>query len=163
MKTGLISFFGRRTISGLFLAGAIVLLTNCKKDNNNNTSANYTVSGNANGSQVVPPTDGNGNGTISGSYNPETRTLIYTSTWTNLSGPPTMASFYSGAAGVVGTIVGAAWNLGANLTATGSTTDTLTLSSEQAADLTSGKWYYTYSTTAFPSGEIRGQVTAIRQ
>src|SRR4051812_30068564 len=59
----------------------------------------YTISGNANGSQVVPAVTGDGTGTMTGTYNPATHKLEYTSTWSGLSGAPTSGGFYNGASG----------------------------------------------------------------
>src|SRR5690348_1866724 len=76
---------------------AILAVMSCKNDDYNNDTTNmapYTISGNASGSQSVPAVTGNGTGTITGTYDPQTRVLTYTSTWAGLSGPPIVGGFY---------------------------------------------------------------------
>jgi hypothetical protein len=132
-------------------------------DDNKNNNRSYTISGNANGSQVVPSVNGTGSGTITGTYNPNTRQLQYTSNWNGLTGAPTGGGFYSGASGSSGTAVGTPWGFGASPTGTGSTTGTMTLTESQAQQFLNGGWYYSYGTTANPNGEVRGQITATQQ
>jgi hypothetical protein len=150
-------------ISSIALA-SVFAFSSCDKDDddNNNNTGSYTISGNASGSQMVPSVTGNGTGTISGTYNPNTGVMSYTSNWNNLSGAPLSAGFYNGATGVSGTAVGSPWTLGTNTTGTGSVSGTMTLTSDQASQLTNGGWYYSYGTAANPTGEIRGQMTAVR-
>ena len=138
-----------------------MLFAGCKKDDNkNNNPSSYTISGNASGSQMVPPVTGNGTATITGTYDPNTKVLTYTTNWSGLSGAPTSAGFYSGASGTNGTLVGSSWNLGSGLAATGTFSGQTTLSADQATQLTSGNWYYTLGTASNTNGEVRGQITA---
>ncbi|PWT96069.1 MAG: hypothetical protein C5B52_16495 [Bacteroidetes bacterium] len=123
----------------------------------------YTISGNANGAQMVPSVTGNGTGKITGTYNPNNGTLTYTTTWDSLSGGPTSGGFYNGASGVAGTAVGTPWAMGSNLTGTGSFSGTMNLTPAQAQDLKNGNWYYSMGTATNPGGEIRGQMTATQQ
>jgi len=136
----------------------------CKDDDNNDTTNNapYTISGNANGTQMVPSVAGTGTGTISGSYNPSTRVLNYTSNWSGLTGAPTSGGFYAGASGVNGTAVGTPWTFATDATGTGSNSGTMTLTEEQARQFLGGGWYYSYGTAANPNGEVRGQISATR-
>ena len=145
----------------VFTIGAVAL-TSCDKDDDADNNAPYNISGDASGSQVVPAVTGNGTGTISGTYNPQTRVLNYSSNWNGLSGAPTTGGFYIGARGASGTVVGTPWTIGANSTGTGSTSGTMTLTEDQAKSFLDGGWYYTYGTTANPSGEVRGQIAAAR-
>jgi hypothetical protein len=140
----------------------VTLATACKKDSGNNNTQPYTLSGNANGSQVVPSNTGTGTGTITGNYNPTTGTLSYTSTWTGLSGAPTSGGFYSGAAGTAGMAIGSPFSLGTTPGNSGSTSGTMTLTSDQANQLIAGNWYYSYSTSIYPGGEVRGQISVTR-
>jgi len=138
-----------------------LILSSCKKDKNDTTSTNpYTISGNANGTQMVPSVSGNGSATITGTYDPNTRVLTYTTNWTGLSGAPTSGGFYSGASGTSGSLVGSTWTLGSGLGSTGTFSGTTTLTADQASQLTSGNWYYTLGTSAHSTGEVRGQITA---
>lgn len=142
-----------------------ILFSSCSKDDDDDKDVDnrpYAVTGSASGTQMVPAVTGDGTATFNGSYKPGTRELIYTSNWTNLTGAPTSASFYSGASGSNGTAIGAPWGLGTEITGTGSFTDTLTLTQEQGAELMGGNWYYTFGTAANTTGEVRGQLSATR-
>lgn len=157
--------FARRIvlISSFALVSAFVFVS-CEKDHNdNNNGTNYTISGNANGTQMVPSVSGSGTGSISGTYNTNTRILTYTTTWTNLTGAPTMGAFYTGTSGTNGAIVGSNWTLGSGLTASGTFSNSVTLTQAQETQLLSGNFYYVLGTTANATGEVRGQITATPQ
>jgi hypothetical protein len=126
------------------------------------TQGVYTLSGNASGTQMVPSVTGNGTGTITGTYNPATRELSYTSNWKGLSGAPTSAGFYYGASGAAGTSVTPAWQLGTGLTGTGTYKGTTTLTADQEKQLLNGEWYYSLGTAGNTGGELRGQISAKR-
>lgn len=153
-----------------FFAGALVaffatiVLMSCKKDDDVNTQHMFNISGSANASQVFPAiTDTAGTGTITGTYDSTTKVLNYTTTWTGLSAAPTTGGFYNGASGTAGLAVATPWTFDSTATTTGTRTGNLTLTAEQATQLTSGGWYFTYGTAANPGGAIRGQITATQQ
>lgn len=129
-------------------------------DNNPTPTRNYTISGNASGSQVVPAVEGTGTGTLTGTYNPTTRVFSYTNTWNGLTGAPTGGGFYSGATGVNGTAVGTPWTYDETVTETGTYTGSMTLTQAQEQQLLNGNWYYGYNTATNAGGEVRGQITA---
>jgi hypothetical protein len=157
-----INFFRGRVFAVAMIAFAsVVILSSCSKDNDPpETNTTYSISGNASGSQMVPAVQGNGTATISGTYNAGTRTLVYTTNWNNLSGGPTMGSFYTGALGQGGTAVGTAWTLGTNPGVTGTASGTMILTEAQQASLLNGNWYYSLGTPTNANGEVRGQITA---
>lgn len=135
-----------------------VLTIGCNDDDNNALRKNYTISGNAMGSQMVPAVGGTGTGSMTGTYNPNTRALNYTNSWTGLSGAPTGGGFYNGASGVNGTAVGTPWTYDGSTTETGTYTGTMTLTEAQEQQLLNGNWYYGYNTAANVNGEVRGQI-----
>jgi len=118
------------------------------------------ISGNATSKDMVPTVTGNGNATLTGTYDPSTGILKYTTNWKDLSGAPTMGGFYTGTPGTAGTVVGDPWALGADLKNTGSYSGQVKLTPEQAKDLMSGNWYYSLGTPTNATGEIRGQISA---
>ena len=150
-------------ILGATMLGGI-LFTGCNKDDDDNNNANrmYNISGTANGSQVVPAVSGSGSGNINGTYNPSNRTLTYTSTWNGLSGAPTGGGFYNGAVGTSGIAIGTPWTFGADATGNGTYSGTMTLTETEASQLINGNWYYGYGTAMNPTGEIRGQISAMQ-
>lgn len=159
---------GTRGFSGKLMAAAFAALSvgtfaSCRADlgEMDETATTYTISGNASGSQMVPAITGTGSATITGTYNTSTNQLMYTSTWTGLTGGPTRGGFYMGASGQAGTMVGTNWTLGTT-TAAGTYTGNMTLTDAQETDLLAGRWYYTLGTTTNANGEVRGQITATR-
>ena len=159
MKTQ-ISFWKKMPVVLMSVLCSAVIIAGCDKDNDDDDmNRTYTISGNASGDQMVPAVTGAGSGTINGTYNTSTRQLNYTSNWNGLTGVPTAGGFYYGSSGTTGTSVSTPWTFPVDATVTGSTTGTITLTPEEAAELLAGNWYYAYSTTANPAGEIRGQIT----
>jgi hypothetical protein len=156
---------GKRLVYiGAFLVSTAIMV-GCDKDDEDDPieNATYVISGSADGQQINPPVEGTGSATFNGSYDSLNKRLIFTSNWSNLSGPPTYASFYTGESGTIEDTLGQAWLLDPSVTASGSFTDTLTLTSEQMDQLLDGNWFYMYNTAANVEGEISGQLTATRQ
>jgi len=154
-------FSGKWLILSATVLMSVFAFTSCNRNDSDTPGPTmYNISGNASGSQMVPAVAGNGTATITGTYNPNTRVLTYTTNWNGLSGAPTSGGFYSGASGTSGTLIGSQWSLGTGLTETGTLTGQTTLTADQAAQLTSGNWYYTLGTANNSTGEVRGQITA---
>jgi CHRD domain len=106
------------------------------------------------GSKEVPPSAGTGIGSIELALNANTKVLTWTVAYKGLSGPVTAAHFHGPAM--------AGQNTGVAVPMTGSLESpfvgAVILSDAQMADLTSGQWYVNLHTSAFPNGEIRGQI-----
>ena len=158
--------FGKLSRQFIALTSAVLissfLLISCSKDDNHtSTSGMYTVSGSANGTQVVPSVTGTATVNISGTYNANTNLLTYNMTWVGLTGSATTSAFYTGTTGANGSLVS-----NTTITTTGSTgasAGTMTLTDAQETALLNGTWYYVIGTTANASGEIRGQITTTAQ
>ena len=108
-----------------------------------------------NGKSEVPANTSAGTGTAEIDYDPASKKLTWTLTYTGLSGPATAAHFHGPAeadknAGVAVAIPNAG---------TSPVQGSATLTDAQAADLVAGKYYINIHTAANPGGEIRGQVT----
>lgn len=108
-----------------------------------------------NAQSQVPPNDTKGTGTAELTYDTATKTLTWTVTFSDLTGPPTAAHFHGPAE--PGKTAGVAVLIGNNPTSPAKGTATLT--DAQAADLQAGRWYVNVHTAANRPGEIRGQVT----
>jgi CHRD domain-containing protein len=107
------------------------------------------------GKSEVPANTSAGTGTAELDYDPASKKLTWTLTYTGLSGPATAAHFHGPAeadknAGVAVAIPNAG---------TSPVSGSATLTDAQAADLVAGKYYINIHTAANPAGEIRGQVT----
>lgn len=142
---------------------ALSVLTISCDDDKATADKNYNITGNANGSQVVPAVSGTGSGNMTGTYNRNTRVLNYTNSWAGLSGAPTGGGLFSGASGMNGAAVGTSWTYTGSTTATGSTSGIMTLTESQEEQLLAGNWYYSYNTATNPNGEIRGQISNSRE
>jgi CHRD domain len=106
-----------------------------------------------NAAAEVPPKASAGTGKLDAKLDTATKALTYTITYSGLTGPATMAHFHGPALpGANAPIVVPFKN-----PASGSS-DTVTLTDAQIADLEAGKWYTNVHTAANPGGEIRGQV-----
>jgi len=107
------------------------------------------------GKSEVPPTTGAGTGTADVDYDAATKKLSWKLTYSGLTGPATAAHFHGPAE--------AGKNAGVKVPIANATSSpaegSATLTDEQAADLTAGKYYINVHTAANPGGEIRGQVT----
>ena len=156
------NFFNGKPLK-LFLSGALVVSTlfvSCDKDDDvDMTHETYTTTGNANGTQMSPSNTSTSTGTLTGSYNARTNVWQYNISWTNLSTTAGLVQVY----GPAGAGVNAALLFPLSITtpgASGSASGSITLTDAQEAALLANNTYYTVSSTTYPSGEIRGQVTA---
>jgi|SRR6185295_15634569 len=116
------------------------------------------ISGNASGKDVVPSVSGNGSATLTGTYDPSSGMLKYTTNWKDLSAAPTTAGFYAGSNGTAGIALGDPWALGTDLKPSGSYSGTIKLTPDQAKQLMNGDWYYSLGTPTNAGGEVRGQI-----
>lgn len=106
-------------------------------------------------SSEVPPRVSHGHGTLDATFDTSTKSLKWTVTYADLSGP-VMAAHFHGPAPV---------GVNANVQVPIAKSDmpspmkgAATLDDKQAADLMAGQWYVNIHTKENPSGEIRGQV-----
>ncbi|GAC1337755.1 MAG: CHRD domain-containing protein [Beijerinckiaceae bacterium] len=105
-------------------------------------------------SQEVPPVNSKGTGNVDATYDSSTKKLSWKGSYSGLSGPATGAHFHGPAE--------AGKNAGVAVPADAAKSPfegSATLTDAQAADLTSGKWYFNIHTAENKGGEIRGQVT----
>jgi hypothetical protein len=109
------------------------------------------------GANEVPANTTAGTGKVEATLDTATKKFTYAVTYTGLTGPATMAHFHGPAAP------------GANAAPTvpvptpalpSPMNGEATLTDQQIADLTAGKWYFNIHTAAHPGGEIRGQLPA---
>ncbi len=108
------------------------------------------------GAQQVPPVQTSGSGTAALTYDPSTREVTWSITYSGLSSDVTMAHFHNGAEGKNGPVV--IWLSMHGMAAPSPITGKATLTEAQAAQFTAGDWYVNVHTKDHPGGEIRGQV-----
>ena len=109
------------------------------------------------GAQQVPPVETPGSGSADLTYDPATRALTWSITFSGLSAPATMAHIHGpAAAGKNGPVV--IWLSKQGTPPTSPIKGEATLTPEQAQALTAGDYYINVHTQAHPAGEIRGQI-----
>jgi len=106
-------------------------------------------------SSEVPPRVSHGHGDLSATFDTSTKSLQWTITYQDLSGPATMAHFHGPAP--VGQNAKPQVPIDNNALAS-PIKGSATLTDQQVADLMAGQWYFNIHTAQNPSGEIRGQV-----
>ena len=105
-------------------------------------------------SSEVPPNQSAGTGSVTATYDTDSKKLSWKGTYSGLSGAATAAHFHGPAE--PGKNAGVAVPITPN---TSPLEGSATLTDAQAADLQAGKWYVNVHTAANPGGEIRGQLT----
>jgi hypothetical protein len=109
------------------------------------------------GAQEVPPVETPGSGTVDLTYDPATRMLTWSVSFSGLPAPATMAHFHGpAAAGANGPVT--IWVGTKGVAPESPTKGEATLTPEQAEQFAAGNWYVNVHTSAHPAGEIRGQV-----
>ena len=109
------------------------------------------------GAQQVPPVQTSGSGTADLTYDPATRAVTWSLTYSGLSSPATMAHFHGPAdsgknAGVL------VWLTKRGAPVSSPVTGSATLTPAQAQEFMAGQMYINVHTQEHPAGEIRGQV-----
>ena len=111
-----------------------------------------------NGEQQVPKVQTAGTGTADLTYDPSTRVVTWSITYSGLSSAVTMAHFH-GPAGPGKNAPVLVWLTKRGSPVTSPITGKATLSAAQAQEFMAGDWYINLHTSDHPAGEIRGQVT----
>lgn len=109
------------------------------------------------GAQQVPPVTTPGGGSADLTYDPSTRVLTWTVTYSGLSSAATMAHFHGPAPAGKNADV-QVWINKQGTPATSPIKGQAKLTRSQAKQLTAGDWYINVHTADHPAGEIRGQV-----
>ncbi len=110
------------------------------------------------GDQQVPKVETGGSGTADLTYDPATREVTWSVTFSGVSSKPTMSHFHGPAvAGKNGPVV--VWLSTRGSPPASPFSGKATLTPGQAQQFMAGEWYINLHTTDHPAGELRGQVT----
>ena len=109
------------------------------------------------GAQQVPPVQTSGSGSAALTYDPGTRELTWTVTYSGLSSDATMAHFH-GPAAEGKNAAPVVWISKQGTPPSNPITGKATLTAAQAEQMAAGQWYVNVHTKDHPGGEIRGQV-----
>lgn len=107
-------------------------------------------------STETPPNDSKGTGSLTGTFDTDSKMLTWTVSYSGLTGPAAAAHFHAPAP--VGKAAGVEIPIKGELASP--ITGSATLSDEQAKNLMEGMTYFNIHTAANKGGEIRGQVAA---
>ena len=110
-----------------------------------------------NGAAEVPANDSKASGTVTATFDTDSKKLTWKGSYAGLSGPATAAHFHGPAE--VGKNAGVAVPIFAGAAAKTPFEGEATLTDAQAADLLGSRYYANIHTEANKAGEIRGQVT----
>ena len=108
------------------------------------------------GAQQVPAVASPGSGTANFTWDPATRALTWSITFSGLSSAATMAHLHNGTAGKNGPPV--FWLSARGKPPTSPFTGSVTLTDAQVAQLKAGQWYVNVHSKDHPAGELRGQL-----
>jgi CHRD domain-containing protein len=147
--------FDRRSVLGICVgsaAGAALVASGAPS-----YAATTTFKADLKGSSEVPPNTTSGTGSVTATYDPATKELTWSGTFSGLTGPAMAAHFHGPAE--VGKNAGVQiWISEKGKPFESPFKGSAKLSDAQASDLMNGQWYVNIHTKANPGGEIRGQL-----
>lgn len=108
------------------------------------------------GAQSVPPVQTSGKGAADLTYDPATRVVTWSITYSGLESAVTMAHFHHAASGQNGPV--ATWLTKKGEPVSSPIKGSATLTADQAQQFLAGDWYINVHTKDHPAGAIRGQV-----
>jgi hypothetical protein len=148
--------FERFSMRNIALSLSVVMVSAITSISSSSASADtVALQANLQPSSEVPPRVSKGHGMLKATFDTTTKTLQWTATYADLSGPATMAHFHGPAPVGQNAKVQVAIDKNA---LPSPITGQATLSEEQANELMAGQYYFNIHTEKNPTGEIRGQI-----
>jgi len=147
----------RKTILTVGVCMCLLGFLSCDKDDDDDNKNVISFAGTMSGANEVPAVPSTATGNVSGSFDPASKILTLTITYSGLSSAVTMWHVHKGAVGVSGPPV-AGLNFG-TLGASPFIWSSSPLDATMEADLMSNQYYVNIHTVDYGDGEIRGQLT----
>lgn len=138
----------------LFLTGLTTASCSKKAETVTPTTQMVTLTGDLDGKQQVPANNSAGTGTFTGTYDKSTRVITYKIVFQGMTAAPTAGHFHQGAPGTTGPVSVPFPGL------TSPINGTATLSQADNDKLLAGEFYANLHSSAFPNGELRGNIKA---
>jgi CHRD domain len=138
--------------SAIFMAG-ILLIASCSKSDPVPVDPNIIFKGTLSGANEVPANTSTASGTVTVTFNNDTKVLSLTATFAGLT--PTNAHIHNAAAGVNGGVI---FGLGSAPFSSPVNYTSVALTPTQESELKANNYYVNFHTAAFPGGEIRAQL-----
>ena len=143
-------------ISLAAVAMAVAAITGCGVMDRQSNLVPFTTQ--LRGANEVPANASTGSGQVDAVFDKSTNLFRWKVSYTGLTGPATAGHFHGPAAIGANAGVALGWANSIRSPLDGSAT----LTPAQAADLMAGRWYANIHTAAHPGGEVRGQMTMVR-
>ena len=146
----------RTTFLAAAALAALTLASACKKKTDDNPNPTQQLTGELSAANSVPANPSPGTGTVTGTYDPTTQTLNYTLTFSDLTGPPTIAHFHYGNSKHIGPTFVTFKDLPTSNS--GTIKGSAMLTAAQIDSFRVGRVYANIHTAKYGAGEIRANV-----
>jgi hypothetical protein len=154
-----LTMLSRRTATRMSLAAmavAAAAISGCAVMDKQSNLVPFTTQ--LRGANEVPANASTGSGQVDAVFDKSTHLFRWKVSYTGLTGPATAGHFHGPAPIGANAGVALGWANPIRSPLDGSAT----LTAAQAADLMAGRWYANIHTAAYPAGEVRGQMTMVR-
>jgi CHRD domain len=142
-----------KLFSTTIIMAGLLLVASCSKSDPVPADPNIIFKGTLSGANEVPANASTASGTVTVTFNNDTKVLSLTATFTGLT--PTAAHIHNAAAGVNGGVI---FGLGSAPFSSPVNYTSVALTPTQESELKANNYYVNFHTTAFPGGEIRAQL-----
>ncbi len=142
-----------KLFSTTIIVAGILLFASCSKSDPVPADPNIIFKGTLSGANEVPANTSTASGTVTVTFNNDTKVLSLAATFTGLT--PTAAHIHNAAAGVNGGVI---FGLGSAPFSSPVNYTSVALTPTQETELKANNYYVNFHTAANPGGEIRAQL-----
>ena len=142
-----------KLVTSTLLIIILIVMFSCSKSSTMPSATTTTFQATLNGASETPPNGSTATGTATFTYNSTTFVLSCSVYFTGIT--PNAAHIHYGAVGVAGPVV---FPLGSSPITSPINFTSIPLDATQRAELLANQFYVNLHSTAYPNGEIRGQL-----